>query len=94
LGVIYLLPQNKQKDYTKALESFQRIADRYPQSRYRKSGDAFIALIADMTGADRKLGAQHKQIEKLEQQLEKLEQQLEQLKEVDMNLKQKKKTFQ
>jgi len=86
LGVMYLLPQNKQKDYTKALESFQRIADHYPQSRYRKPADAFVALIADMAGADRKLGAQHKQIEKLEQQLE-------QLKEVDMNLNQRKKAF-
>jgi outer membrane protein assembly factor BamD (BamD/ComL family) len=86
LGMIYLLPQNRQKDYSKALEYFQRLAADYPQSRYRRTGDAFIALIADIAGVDKRVSSQRKQIEKLEQQLE-------QLKEVDINLNQRKKTF-
>lgn len=86
LGVVHLSPQNKQKDYAKALESLQRVVDYYPQSRYRRSCDVLISLIADISNLDKKAGAQHKQIEKLEQQLE-------QMKEVDMNLKQKKKIF-
>jgi len=100
LGMIYLLPQNRQKDYSKALEYFQGLAASYPQSRYRRIGDTFMALIADIAGADKKVTIQHKQIEKLDlqleklaQQLEQLERQLEQLKEVDMNLNQRKKTF-
>ncbi|PKN19634.1 MAG: hypothetical protein CVU71_04475 [Deltaproteobacteria bacterium HGW-Deltaproteobacteria-6] len=86
LGMIYLLPLNRQKDYSKALEYFQRLAADYPQSRYRRTGDTFVALIADIAGADKRVNAQRRQIEKLEQQLE-------QLKEVDINLNERKKTF-
>lgn len=84
--MIYLLPLNRQKDYSKALEYFQRLAADYPQSRYRRTGDTFVALIADIAGADKRVNAQRRQIEKLEQQLE-------QLKEVDINLNERKKTF-
>jgi TolA-binding protein len=97
-GIIYALPQNKHKDYHRALEYFQQLVNNYPKSRYRQQSDLFISLITDILNRDKKVSTQHKQIDKLEQQVDKLKQQvdevekkLEQMKAVDMNLKQKKK---
>jgi len=42
--------------------------------------------MTEISGADKKLASQHRQVEKLEKQLE-------QLKEVDMNLNQRKKAL-
>jgi outer membrane protein assembly factor BamD (BamD/ComL family) len=93
MGILYTLPQNKHKDYAKALEKFQRLVNNYPQSSYRQQSDIFISLIHEISNSDKKLSTQRKQIDKLEQQVEEFEKKIEQIKEVDMNLKQKKKTF-
>lgn len=97
-GIIYALPQNRHKDYHKALELFQQLVNNYPKSRYRQQSDLFISLITDISNRDKKLNTQHKQIDKLEQQVDKLKQQvdevekkLEQMKEIDMKFKRKKK---
>ena len=50
-------------------------------------------LSNDVTGKDKKIVLQRKQIETLEQQVKELEKKIEQMKEVDMNLKEKKKSF-
>ncbi|MEN6375159.1 MAG: tetratricopeptide repeat protein [Smithella sp.] len=98
MGMIYLLPQNKYKDYYKALEYFQRLVNKYPKSKHRRDSDVFISLISEIANKDKRLSAQHRQINKLEQQISKLEQQigenekkLELMKKIDMNLKKKKK---
>ncbi|NTW76861.1 MAG: tetratricopeptide repeat protein [Syntrophaceae bacterium] len=96
-GILYMLPQNKRKDYRTAMEYFQRLVNKYPKSSYRQNSEIFIALINEITNRDRRLSAQHKEINKLEQQINKLEQQrdeiekkLEMMKKIDMNLKKKK----
>ena len=84
IGVIYATPGNQKKDYHKSLECFQKIAEAYPASAYRKDSDAMIYLIQEITSRDKRMGAQRRQLERLEQQIE-------QLKEVDMKLRQQKK---
>jgi hypothetical protein len=93
LGIIFALPQNKHKDYSRALEYFQRLVNKYPESRYRRDSDVLISLINELVHKDKKMITQHKQIDKLEKQVEEIEKKLEQMKQIDLNLKQKKKTF-
>lgn len=92
-GIIYVLPQNRHKDYYKALGYLQSLADKYPKSTYRQDSDLLVSLLNEIVAKERKLVTQHKQIYKLEQQTEEIEKKLEQMKKVDMNLKQRKKTF-
>ncbi|HNS55414.1 MAG TPA: tetratricopeptide repeat protein [Smithellaceae bacterium] len=97
-GVIYMLPQNKRKDYRTAWEYFRRLVNKYPKSSYRQDSEIFISLINEINNRDKKISTQHKQINKLEQQTNKLEQHVEEIekklelmKKIDMNLKKKKK---
>jgi len=84
MGIIYATPGNQQKDYHKSLEYFQKLSEAYPGSAYRKESDAMMYLIQEITSRDKRMGAQRRQLERLEQQIE-------QLKEVDMKLRQQKK---
>ena len=86
MGVIYAFPRNQQKDYQKSLEYFQKIIRDYPESRYRQGSNVMIFLISEVM-------KQRKQIDKLERQVEEFEKKIGQMKEVDMNLKEKKKSF-
>jgi outer membrane protein assembly factor BamD (BamD/ComL family) len=86
LGIIYALPKNQNKDYHKAMECFQKLVNNYPESRYKQRSEVLISLLSEIANRDKRASVLYKQIEKLEQQLE-------QMKEVDMNLKEKKKTF-
>ena len=51
------------------------------------------SLEQEAVSKDKKITTQQKQIESLEQQVKELEKKIEQMKEVDMNLKEKKKSF-
>lgn len=92
LGMIYASPRNQHKDYRKSLEYFQRLVKNYPQSKYRQDSEALISLVNDIYNKDKQLNVHRKQVEKLEQLLEISEKKLELMKEVDINLKQKRKT--
>jgi tetratricopeptide (TPR) repeat protein len=107
MGITYALPRNQQKDYQKSLECFRRLVKNYPESGYRQDSDVLISLIDEISSRDKRVVAEHRQVNKLEQQVkesekkaeelekkvEEFEKMMEQIKEVDMNLKQKKKTF-
>jgi len=86
MGVIYAFPRNQQRDYQKSLECFQKIIKDYPESRYRQGSNVMIFLINEVS-------RQRKQIDKLERQVEEFEKRIGQMKEIDMNLKEKKKSF-
>jgi tetratricopeptide (TPR) repeat protein len=90
-GIIYASPLNKHKDYYKAQEFFQRLVNKYPQSRYRSDSDVLISLINEIAGKDKRAITQHKRIDKLEQQVEEIEKKFERMKKIDMNWKRKKK---
>jgi len=93
MGMIYVSPQNQNKDYKKAMECFQRVVSNYPESRYRRDSELLISLINEISTRDNKVNTQRRQIDSLEQKIEEIEKKLVLMKEVDMNLKQKKKTF-
>ncbi len=93
MGIIYASPANKQKDYHKALNCFQRIIKTYPQSKYGQNSEVMINLLDTVMNSNNKLVSRQKQIENLEQQLAELEKTLEKIKEIDMSLEKRKKSI-
>ncbi|OPY92577.1 MAG: Outer membrane protein assembly factor BamD [Syntrophaceae bacterium PtaU1.Bin231] len=93
MGILYVTPQNRHRNYQKALECFQRLIDHYPESGHRRDSVVLASLLHEISSRDRKVVAQGRQIEKLEQQVEEIGRKLERIKEVDMQLKQRKKRF-
>jgi tetratricopeptide (TPR) repeat protein len=92
MGVIHVYARNPQKDYQKSLGCFQKLIKDYPESKYRKNSDVMVSLIDEVISKDKRIIAQRRQVDKLEQQIEELGKKIELMKEVDMTLKQKKKT--
>lgn len=85
-GIVNILPRNKHKNYNKAENCFQRLINKYPKSGYRQQSELFISLINDLESKDKK-------ISKLEQQVEDTENKLSRMKKIDLELKQKRKSF-
>ena len=92
MGIIYSSARNQHKDYQKSLECFLKIMKNYPKSKYRQNSEAMLSLLTEITSRDRRMMSQKRQIDDLVQQVEAFEKKIERMKEVDMNLKQKKKT--
>ena len=55
MGIIYMFPQNDQKDYPKAMDCFQKIIRKYPDSQYRSNSEALISLINSITAKDNQI---------------------------------------
>jgi tetratricopeptide (TPR) repeat protein len=93
MGIIYASPTNKQKDYQKAVNCFQRIIKTYPQSKYGQNSEVMINLLDAVMNSNNKLISRQKQIENLEKKLAELEKTLEKIKEIDMSLEKRKKSI-
>jgi tetratricopeptide (TPR) repeat protein len=70
MGIIYAHPKNEQKDYQKALECFQKLAQDYPGSRYRQDSEMMIFYINNVTIKDNLITTQQAQIENLRNEAE------------------------
>ncbi|MGO9951789.1 MAG: L,D-transpeptidase family protein [Dissulfurispiraceae bacterium] len=69
MGIIYTYPSNRQKDYQRSLECFQKLIKDYPESGYRKDSEMMIFHINNVTIKDRTIGSQQTQIETLQQEV-------------------------
>ncbi len=65
MGVIYGHPDNWRKDYRKSLECFQQLIRVYPESEYRRAGEAMIAHIDRVTIKEKTITDQQTEIETL-----------------------------
>ena len=63
MGVIYAHPRNKQKDYEKSLDCFQKIIRDYPDSEYRLDSQMMILQIKNVIIKDKTIAEQQTQIE-------------------------------
>jgi tetratricopeptide (TPR) repeat protein len=63
MGVIYAHPGNKQKDYQKSLDCFQKIIRDYPDSEYRLDSQMMILQIKNVIIKDKIIAEQQRQIE-------------------------------
>jgi L,D-peptidoglycan transpeptidase YkuD (ErfK/YbiS/YcfS/YnhG family) len=63
MGIIYGHPKNKNKDYQKSLDCFQKIEKDYPHSEYRRESQMMIFQIHNVINKDKIIAAQQTQIE-------------------------------
>lgn len=70
MGILYSSPGNLQKDYQKALESFQKISKGYPDSLYKKDSELMVFNIKNVTLKDLTIATQQAQIEALRHELQ------------------------
>ena len=69
MGVIHAHPRNGQKDYQKALDSFQTLIKDYPESTYRQNSETMIFTINNVTLKDRTIATQQTRIEAVQAEL-------------------------
>jgi tetratricopeptide (TPR) repeat protein len=65
IGIIYSHPGNKQKDYEKALECFQKLIKEYPESSFRHDSEMMVFYINNVIVKDKTIAALQTQIEAL-----------------------------
>jgi tetratricopeptide (TPR) repeat protein len=81
MGFIYAHPGNKQKDYGKALECFEKIIREYPRSRLRQDSEMMVFHLHNMTDKDTKISAQNIQAARQMARIGELKRELEARKE-------------
>ncbi|MEN6475000.1 MAG: L,D-transpeptidase family protein [Syntrophaceae bacterium] len=69
MGMIYAYPMNKQKDYRKALECFQKLTKDYPASGYWQDSMMMISHITTIITNDLQITTQQTQIDTLQQEI-------------------------
>lgn len=69
MGMIYVHPGNKLKNYQKALECFEKLIKNYPESEYRQDSEVMISLVNDAATKDKSIISQKTRIESLEREV-------------------------
>jgi tetratricopeptide (TPR) repeat protein len=70
MGIVHAHPKNRQKDYQKALECFQKLIKDYPGSEYRQNSEMMIFNIRNVALKDTTIAAQQVQIETLQHKVQ------------------------
>jgi tetratricopeptide (TPR) repeat protein len=70
MGILYSHPGNRQKDYQKALECFQKLIRDYPKSGYRQDSEMMVFNINNVIAKDKLIAAKQAQIESLRQEVQ------------------------
>jgi len=70
MGIIHAHPKNRQKDYQKSLECFQKLIKDYPGSEYRQNSEMMIFNIGNVALKDSTIAAQQVQIESLQRKVQ------------------------
>lgn len=88
MGIIYAHAGNKNKDYSKSLECFQKLITDYPLSVYRKDSELMVFNINNVIIKDTMIAARQAHIETLQKELENYENELVELQKMIGTLKQ------
>jgi L,D-peptidoglycan transpeptidase YkuD (ErfK/YbiS/YcfS/YnhG family) len=70
MGIVYIHPNNVQKDYQKSLDCFQKVLSDYPDSEYRHDSQMMILQIHNVIIKDKKIAMQQAALETSRQALE------------------------
>jgi tetratricopeptide (TPR) repeat protein len=73
-GIIHSYAKNEQRDYQKALDSFQVLLKDYPDSPYRRDSEAMIFTIGNVMLKDGTIAEQQRRIDALRQEIREKEQ--------------------
>lgn len=81
MGIIHAHPGNKQKDYQKAMDHFQKIVNNFPDSDYRRDSQMMILQIRNVIIKDKTIAAQQGQIDIFHQKLKEKQKEISALKD-------------
>jgi hypothetical protein len=56
IGLLYAHPQNPDRDFKKSLDSFNKIINRFPESRLRHQAQLWVLIIAEVIDKEQKFG--------------------------------------
>lgn len=79
MGITYAYSSNKQKDYQKSIECFQKLITDFPESNYLQNSKTMIFNIQNSALKDQSIATQQTQIETLKQEIHGKENEIEAL---------------
>lgn len=94
MGLIWLHPDNPQRDYEKSLISFQRVIHDFSKTRFREKAKVLSYAVAELIRSENDIKKLKESADflqnRLRKELEKLKGQLKELKEIDIVIEEKK----
>lgn len=90
-GLLWIDPDNPEKNHVNALKYFRFVTKDYPESDFNDESKIFICLITDLFEKDKNISSLEEKIKKLKQQVEKSRQTIISLTKTEKILKQKQK---
>lgn len=97
MGLLYVHPENPNRDHGLSLEYFERLIEEFPESHLKSETEIWIAVIQeigtlqrDLVQANEMIEQKNKRISMLEGQIQELKDQIEELKKVDLGIEERK----
>ena len=101
MGLIYAHPKNPDQDYQRSLKYFQRVINKFPQSKIKNQTEIWVLFIQEIMDKKREIGEleqknshlgqtlkkEKEKLKELESQAERLQAQVEKLKDQLLRLK-------
>lgn len=97
IGMVYAHPNNPDQDIQKALQFFQDIIDRYPESHLQPEAELWLAVLSQLRAQEgqirflnRRSAPLEKALKMQKRKISRLQDQLEKLKRIDIHMEEKK----
>ena len=97
IGMVYAHPNNPDQDIQKALQFFQDIIDRYPESHLQPEAELWLAVLSQLSAQEgqirflnRRSAPLEKALKMQKRKISRLQDQLEKLKRIDIHMEEKK----
>lgn len=97
IGLLYVHPENPNRDHGLSLEYFERLIEEFPESHLKSETEIWIAVIQeigtlqrDLAQANVNIEQMNKKLSMLESQIKELKDQIEELKKVDLGIEERK----
>jgi outer membrane protein assembly factor BamD (BamD/ComL family) len=97
IGLLYIHPENPDRDYEASMENFERLIEEFPESPLRNDTEIWIVVIReigtlqrDLVQANEMIEQKNKKISMLESHIQELKDQIEELKNVDLGIEERK----
>jgi outer membrane protein assembly factor BamD (BamD/ComL family) len=97
IGMVYVHPDNPDRDIHKALQSFKDIIDRYPASHLQPEAHLWLAVLGRLSAQEgqirfltRRSAPLEKALKMQKRKISQLQDQLEKLKRIDIHMEEKK----
>jgi len=97
MGLLYVHPENPNRDYGLSLECFERLIEEFPESNLKNDSEIWTGVIkeistlqGDLVQTNLNIEHKNKKISMLESHIKELKEQIEELKKVDLGIEERK----